>query len=96
MAGDTRDRCVVCLAMHRAQAALSGLSTSEGCILSYSDHQETQEVPQICFRGQNSINTVFLLENYYEFIRIILLLCFSLCYTDNFIQGYSWMEQLLR
>ncbi len=24
------------------------------------------------------------------------LLCFSLGYTDNFIQGYSWMEQLLR
>ncbi len=26
---------------------------SEGCILSYSDHQETQEVPQIRFRGQS-------------------------------------------
>ncbi len=23
-------------------------------------------------------------------------LCFSLGYTDIFIQGYSWMEQLLR
>ena len=26
---------------------------SEGCIFSYSDHQETQEVPQIRFRGQS-------------------------------------------
>ncbi len=26
---------------------------SEGCILSYSDHQGTQEVPQIPFRGQS-------------------------------------------
>ncbi len=26
---------------------------SQGCILSYSDHQATQEVPQIIFRGQS-------------------------------------------
>ncbi len=29
-------------------------------------------------------------------MHYVWLLCFSLGYTDNFIQGYSWMEQLLR
>ncbi len=34
----------------------------------------------------------------YDFIGFIptSFICFSLGYTDNFIQGYSWMEPLLR